>query len=151
MKIKKKIRLQRPYVNEKYRFMFKPGYIPKKYNIFYGGTGSSKSFSIIELLTEMCIRYKTFDILVVRKFGTTLHDTVEIPVINMMTKEFRNKLSNNGLKEGRDYTYNRTLKHIRFATGSIIRFKGMDNAEKIKGIDNVNVLWLNNIGHVKPS
>lgn len=141
-KIKKRIRLKRPFVNLKYRFMFEPDYIPKKYNILYGGTGSSKSFSLDEVFVEMCIKYATFDILVARKYATTLHDTVEMPIEDMISKRFINKLSGSGLVEGRDYTYNRTLKHIKFSSGSIIRFKGYDNPEKLKGIDNVNVLWL---------
>lgn len=142
MKTKKRIRLKRPFVNPKYKFMFAPGYTPHKYNIFYGGTGSSKSFSLAEVFCEMCIKHSTFDILVVRKYATTLKDTVEMPVIDMLSKRFTNALSGSGLVEGRDYTYNRTLKHIKFSSGSIIRFKGYDNPEKLKGIDNVNVLWL---------
>lgn len=137
----KKIKLIRPFVNSSYKFMFEKGYIPKRYNVIYGGTGSSKSFSIIEMFVEMCLKYSTFDILIVRKFGTTLKDTVETPFLNMMTKHYKNSKTGNGLQEGRDFTYNRTLKQIRFKTGSIVRFKGLDNAEKIKGIDNVNVLW----------
>lgn len=139
---KKRIRLKRPFVNPKYRFMFQPGYIPKKYNILYGGTGSSKSFSLITLFVEMCIKCSTFDILVVRKYATTLKDTVEMPLTDMISKRFINELSGSGLVEGRDYTYNKTLKHIKFSSGSIIRFKGYDNPEKLKGIDNVNVLWM---------
>jgi phage terminase large subunit len=139
---KKRIKLKRPFVNPKYRFLFEPSYIPHKYNILYGGTGSSKSFSLITLFVEICIKYSTFDILVVRKYATTLKDTVEMPVTDMISKRFLNKLSGNGLVEGRDYTYNRTLKHIKFASGSIIRFKGYDNPEKLKGIDKVNVLWM---------
>lgn len=142
MKIKKRIRLQRPYVNEKYRFMFKPGYIPKKYNVFYGGTGSSKSFTLYSKFIEMCVTHKTFDILIVRKVASTLYDTVQKPLVDIMTKNFRNKLSGNGLREGRDFTYNRTLKHIQFSSGSVIRFKGYDDPEKLKGIGNVNVLHL---------
>lgn len=142
MKIKKKIRFERPYVNKAYRFMFEPNYVPKKYNIFYGGTGSSKSFTVYSKFIELCLTYKTFDILIVRKVGTTLYDTVQTPLEHIMIKNFRNKLSGAGLKEGRDYTYNRTLKHIKFATGSIIRFKSYDDPEKLKGIDNVNVLLL---------
>nr|WP_279285216.1 PBSX family phage terminase large subunit [Clostridium niameyense] len=122
--------------------MFKKDYIPQKYNVIYGGTGSSKSFSLIEMLVEKCILHSTFDILVVRKYATTLKDTVEMPWLDMITKRYINVLSNSGLKEGRDFTYNRTLKHIKFASGSIVRFKGYDNPEKLKGIDNVNVLWL---------
>ncbi|WP_164509051.1 PBSX family phage terminase large subunit [Clostridium rectalis] len=140
--MKKIIRLKRPYINPKYKFMFEKGYIPYKYNILYGGTGSSKSFSLIEKLVDMCIRYSTFDILVVRKYATTLKDTVEMPWLDMISKRYINKMSGIGLVEGRDYTYNRTLKHIKFSSGSIVRFKGYDNPEKLKGIDNVNTLWL---------
>lgn len=122
--------------------MFKPGYIPKKYNIFYGGTGSSKSFTLYSKFIEMCLLYKTFDILIVRKVASTLYDTVQKPLIDIMTKNFKNVLSGNGLREGRDFTYNRTLKHIQFSSGSIIRFKGYDDPEKLKGIGNVNVLHL---------
>jgi phage terminase large subunit len=139
---KKRIRLVRPFVNPKYRFMFQPDYMPHKYNILYGGTGSSKSFSLIEAFVEKCITNSTFDVLVVRKFATTLKDTVEMPWVDMISKRFINKLSGNGLVEGRDFTYNRTLKHIKFSSGSIVRFKGYDNPEKLKGIDKVNVLWM---------
>lgn len=143
--MKKKISLKRPFVNEKYEFMFKKDYIPMKYNILYGGTGSSKSFSIWTKLIDMCIRYKTFDVLIVRKYQTTLRDTVETPILNIMRKYYKNSKTGHGLVEGRDYTYNRTQKHIVFNSGSIIRLKGYDSPEKLKGIDNVNVLVLEEI------
>lgn len=125
--------------------MFEPGYVPKKYNILYGGTGSSKSFSVWSKLIEMCTCNSTFDVLIARKFATTLKNTVERPILNIMTKNFKNKLSGNGLVEGRDFTYNRTLKQICFSSGSIIRMTGYDNPEKLKGIDNVNVLVLEEV------
>lgn len=125
--------------------MFKPGYVPKKYNIFYGGTGSSKSFSIWTKLIEMCVCNSTFDVLIARKYATTLKNTVEMPILNIMTKSFKNIHSSHGLVEGRDFTYNKTLKHIKFASGSIIRMTGYDNPEKLKGIDNVNVLVLEEV------
>lgn len=143
--MKKKARFKPPFRNEKYRFMFEKDYIPKKYNILYGGTGSSKSFTMWSKLIQMCLQHSTFDILIARKYATTLHDTVEIPILNIMTKYFVNTISGNGLVEGRDYTYNRTHKHIKFSTGSIIRLKGYDNPEKLKGIDNVNVLVLEEV------
>jgi phage terminase large subunit len=93
----------------------------------------------------MCLKHSTFDILIARKYATTLHDTVEIPILNIMTKYFKNSITNNGLVEGRDFTYNRTQRHIKFSTGSIIRLKGYDNPEKLKGIDNVNVLVLEEV------
>lgn len=138
-------RFSPPYRNKEYRFMFEKDYIPKKYNILYGGTGSSKSFTMWSKLIQMCMQYSTFDILIARKYATTLHDTVEIPILNIMTKYFTNTLSGNGLVEGRDYAYNRTHKHIKFSTGSIIRLKGYDNPEKLKGIDAVNVLVLEEV------
>ena len=139
---RKILRLKRPYVNNAYKFMFEPNYIPKKYNVIYGGTGSSKSFSIMELFAEMCISNSTFDILIVRKYATTLFDTVERPFIEMLSKNFYNAETGQGLQEGRDYKYNKNQKYIQFASGSIVRFKGYDNPEKLKGIDSVNVLWL---------
>lgn len=141
-KFKKKVKLKSPHINGPYKFMFEKGYVPKKYNVVYGGTGSSKSFTLLTLFIRMCLKYKTFDILIARKYATTLKDTVETPLINIMTKYYQNVLSGMGLIEGRDYKYNRTFKHIKFSSGSIIRFKGYDNPEKLKGIDNVNVLWL---------
>lgn len=149
-KTRKILRIQRPYVNKAYRFMFEKDYVPKRYNVLYGGTGSSKSFSVIELFVEKCMTHSTFDILIARKYATTLHDTVEKPILDMMTKRFKNPLTGNGLVEGRDFKYNRTQKSIVFSTGSVIRMKGYDNPEKLKGIDNVNTLWLSNLGHVKP-
>lgn len=85
--------------------MLEPDYIPKKYNILYDGTGSSKSFSLDELFVEMCIKYATFDILVARKYATTLHDTIEMPIEDMISKHFINKASGSGLVEGRFRRY----------------------------------------------
>lgn len=144
-KRRKKYTFKPPYRNKKYRFMFEHDYIPKKYNILYGGTGSSKSFTMWAKLIEMCLKHPTFDILIARKFASTLKDTVETPILNIMTKNFENSISGKGLVEGRDYTYNKTHRHIRFKNGSIIRLKGYDNPEKLKGIDNVNVLILEEV------
>ena len=140
--MKKIIKLKKPYVNKAYGFMFKEDYIPNKYNILYGGTGSSKSFSIIAKYIDLCLRYKTFDILIVRKYASTLRDTVEKPILNIMSKYYKNSNTGNGLIKGRDYKYNKTERTFTFKSGSIIRVKGYDDPEKLKGIDEVNVLWL---------
>lgn len=138
-------RFKKPYVNKRYRFMFAKGYIPKRYNIFYGGTGSSKSFSVYTRMVQNCLESSTFDILIVRKFQTTLEDTVIKPIINIMSKYYKNSKTDNGLVEGVDYVYNRTQRRIVFKNGATIRFKGYDNPEKLKGIDNVNVLVLEEV------
>jgi phage terminase large subunit len=92
-----------------------------------GGTGSSKSFSAAqkEVLIAASDRTNT---LVIRKVAATLRDSV-IP-------SFRNRINEFGLNKF--FEENKTDRVIRCAvTGSQIIFRGLDDPEKLKSIEGI--------------
>lgn len=120
--------------NQNVRFMFDPEYTPKKYNIFYGGTGSGKSYSLYQLFTLQCLMNKGTNILQLRKVGSTLQNTCIKPWLEVIESV--------GLLKDTHYTYNKTEKELKFFNGSMIRWSGYDDPEKVKGIAGVNILWM---------
>lgn len=131
----KKIVLNKDQINEKFLHLYKANYIPPKYSIYFGGSGSGKSFSVLDSLVYKCLKYGTFDIVILRKTAATLTNTVVLPLEAIITKRYK-------LEKGIDYTHNKTEKRYEFSSGSRIRLLGYDDPEKVKGIDGVNVIVL---------
>lgn len=96
-----------------------------RFNVYYGGAGSGKSHFVAQKTILKCLQYKR-KMLVVRKVGNTIKDSIwamykkllyQMPqVIKSINKS--------------DYT-------IELINGSIILFKGLDDSEKIKSIEGI--------------
>lgn len=102
----------------------------KRYEIYYGGAGSGKSVFLTQklLIKAMARRRK---VLVIRKFATTLKDSVFQLFIDT-------------LKQWNIYSYckiNLSTYTITLPNDSIILFKGLDNEEKIKSIAGITDIW----------
>lgn len=102
----------------------------KRYEIYYGGAGSGKSVFLTQklLIKSMARRRK---VLVIRKFATTLKDSVFQLFIDT-------------LKQWNLYSYckiNLSTYTITLPNESIILFKGLDNEEKIKSIAGITDIW----------
>ena len=102
----------------------------KRYEIYYGGAGSGKSVFLTQklLIKAMARRRK---VLVIRKFATTLKDSVFQLFIDT-------------LKQWNIYSYckiNLSTYTITLCNDSIILFKGLDNEEKIKSIAGITDIW----------
>lgn len=102
----------------------------KRYEIYYGGAGSGKSVFLTQklLIKSMARRRK---VLVIRKFATTLKDSVFQLFIDT-------------LKQWNIYSYckiNLSTYTITLPNESIILFKGLDNEEKIKSIAGITDIW----------
>jgi PBSX family phage terminase large subunit len=131
----KKIVLNKDQVNEKFLHLYQKKYIPPKYSIYFGGSGSGKSFSVLDSLVYRCLIYSTFDIVIARKVGATLEKTVLDPLSKIINKRYK-------LEKDVDYTYSKKDLDYQFASGSRIRITGYDDPEKLKGIEGVNVFVL---------
>lgn len=102
----------------------------KRYEIYYGGAGSGKSVFIAQKLLIKAINSKR-KVLIIRKYGTTLKDSVFQLVIDM-------------LKKWQLYDtckINLTTYTITLPNGSTILFKGLDDSEKIKSITDITDIW----------
>jgi phage terminase large subunit len=101
-----------------------------RYEVYYGGAGSGKSVHVtMKLLVKALQRNRK--ILVIRKYGTTLKDSVYQLFIDTLKKW--------GL-----YNYckiNLTTYTITLPNDSVLLFKGMDDSEKIKSIADVSDIW----------
>jgi phage terminase large subunit len=102
----------------------------KRYEVYYGGAGSGKSVHItMKLLIKALLRKRK--VLVIRKYGTTLKDSVFQLFIDT-------------LKKWRLYDYckiNLSTFTITLPNDSVLLFKGMDDSEKIKSIADVSDIW----------
>lgn len=119
------------------RHLFNEAYYPslldytKRYEIYYGGAGSGKSVFIGQKLVTKACRSKR-KILVIRKYGTTLKDSVFQLIID-------------NLKKWNIYDYckiNLTTYTIVLPNGSMFLFKGLDDSEKIKSITDITDIWV---------
>ena len=102
----------------------------KRYEVYYGGAGSGKSVFIAQkLLVKACMKKRK--VLIIRKFGTTLKDSVFQLIVDM-------------LKKWRIYDsckINLSTYTITMPNGSVFLFKGMDDSEKIKSITDITDIW----------
>jgi phage terminase large subunit len=96
-----------------------------RFNIVYGGTASSKSFSVAQ--NEIVKSFeRQGNILVIRKVANTLRDSV-IP-------SFRSRINQMGF--GEYFSFNKTDRILtNKLTGSQIIFRGLDDPDKLKSFE----------------
>lgn len=103
----------------------------RRYEIYYGGSGSGKSVFVVQkLIIKACNRKRK--VLIIRKYATTLRDSVFQLVIDT-------------LKKWGIYKYckvNFTSFTITLPNGSVFLFKGMDDEEKIKSISGITDIFI---------
>ena len=101
-----------------------------RYEVYYGGAGSGKSVFVAQKLLIKACRSKR-KVLVIRKVGTTLKDSVFQLITDL-------------LKKWNIYSYcsvNLSTYTITLPNGSVFLFKGMDDSEKIKSITDITDIW----------
>lgn len=119
------------------RSLFNDAYYPllfdysRRYEIYYGGAGSGKSVFIAQKLLAKACRSKR-KVLIIRKYGTTLKDSVFDLIKETLAKWGLYGYANVNLS-----TYTITLPN-----GSVFLFKGMDDSEKIKSITDITDIWV---------
>lgn len=104
----------------------------ERFVVNYGGTGSSKSFSAAQKEVLIACQ-KTVNTLVVRKVNGTLKKSV--------IKSFRRRIAEFGLTQF--FKYNKTDQIItNTVTGSEFIFTGLDDPEKLKSIEGINRIFV---------
>lgn len=96
-----------------------------RFNVYYGGAGSGKSHFVAQKLILKCLQYKR-KLLVVRKVGNTLKDSVWAMFLKLLYQ------MPSVIK-----SINKSEYTIELINGSIILFKGFDDPEKIKSIEGI--------------
>ncbi|RLD69235.1 MAG: hypothetical protein DRI95_00655 [Bacteroidetes bacterium] len=101
--------------------------------LFYGGSSSAKSYSAMQILSIETLA-KNYNTLVMRKVGKDLKDSIYSDF-----KSFSNKLAND-----LPGVYEIIENEIR-VNNNRIRFKGLDNPERIKGISEFTKIYLDEL------
>ena len=94
--------------------------------VYYGGAGSGKSFGGTQKIYLKALKYKR-KVLVIRKIQRTIKDSIFSVMIS--------HLHSSGMFEA--CRVNRSDLEIELPNGSIFLFKGLDDPEKIKSIDGI--------------
>lgn len=115
--------------------IFNSAYLPylnsdKKYNVFYGGSGSGKSVFVAQaLLIKACNSVRK--ILIIRKTLVSQKDSCWQLFLDLLSQW---KIYNLCIVKKSDY-------EIDLPNGSKILFKGLDDPEKIKSIVGITDCW----------
>lgn len=96
-----------------------------RFNVYYGGAGSGKSHFVAQKILLKCLQYKR-KLLVVRKVGNTLKDSVWAMFLKLLYQ-----------MPAVIKAVNKSEYTIELINGSIILFKGLDDPEKIKSIEGI--------------
>ncbi len=91
----------------------------------YGGSSASKTYSVVQLQIITMLSGEDENALVLRKYATDIKDSIY--------SDFKNIISLWGLNEYFTIQQNFIICNI---TGSYVRFRGLDDSEKVKGISN---------------
>ncbi|MCM8819498.1 MAG: PBSX family phage terminase large subunit [Candidatus Omnitrophica bacterium] len=101
----------------------------KRYNFIQGGAGAGKSEAVARKVVIRALIYAGRH-LVVRKYATTLKQSVMHTIINILKSE---KIV---------YEINKTERVITLSNGAEIIFMGLDDSEKIKSIHEILTIWV---------
>jgi len=93
-----------------------------RYIWLYGGSSASKTFSVVQLQVVSMLKGPDENSLILRKFAVDIRDSIY--------QDFKNVITDWGLESLFVVQQN----YIKCVTGSYVRFRGLDDSEKIKGI-----------------
>ncbi len=103
-----------------------------RYIFVYGGSSAAKTYSIAQRLSIEALE-KEASTMVLRKFSVDIDDSVYA--------DFKEVGENLKIAE-----IQKPIKHlIRFNTGPMVRFRGLDESEKLKGLKGFKYLYYNEL------
>lgn len=117
--------------------LFAPKFLPllmdysTRWEVYYGGAGSGKSYFITQKIITRCCR-EPIRVLVCRRYGTTLRNTCF-----SLFKEILNKWQLTPYVKIRETDFN-----IKFPTGAEIIFTGLDEETKLLSLNNISMVWV---------
>lgn len=128
----KKITLKRNNFNKLFWKLWQTKDDPRRFILNRGGFGSGKSVSVAQYIITRCMRNRGFKVLVSMKHSNSLSKTV-MEEFNTQLKKFK--------------MYDEVKIHLQekrytFPNGSVIVFCGLDDYEKLKGIPNIQMVYI---------
>jgi phage terminase large subunit len=99
----------------------------------FGGSSASKTFSVVQETIKWMLTGDANNSLILRKYATDIKDSIYA--------DFKNIINDWGLNDLFVIQQN----FIKCTTGSYVRFRGLDDSEKVKGISNFKRVILEEI------
>lgn len=120
-----------------------------KQYLLFGGYGSSKSYHIALKIILKCLQEKR-KVLVIREVYETIRESC-FDLFKEILEEL-DLLAEDGRKASRRQVIAKTSPmSLNFPNGSKVIFKGMDKPEKLKSINDVSIVWIEEASEVKYS
>lgn len=104
-----------------------------RYIWLYGGSSAAKTFSVVQLSIIEMLQGSDNNSLILRKYATDIRDSIY--------SDFKKVITDWGLNDLFIIQQN----FIKCKTGSFVRFRGLDDSEKVKGISNFKRVILEEI------
>lgn len=99
----------------------------------YGGSSASKTFSVVQETVKWMLTGENNNSLILRKYATDIRDSI--------FSDFKDIINDWGLSD----LFTIQQNFIKCNTGSYVRFRGLDDSEKVKGISNFKRVVLEEI------
>nr|DAN41936.1 MAG TPA: terminase large subunit [Caudoviricetes sp.] len=116
-----------------------------KFQFLIGGYGSSKSYHIaLKLILKLYSEKRTC--LVVREVYETIRDSCFSLFLEILEDM---DLLTDSKKSKTNVTFILSPMQLKFPNGSKIIFKGMDKPKKLKSINNISIIWIEECSEVK--
>lgn len=116
--------------------------------ILCGGYGSGKSYDTAFKIVLKCLQEKR-TVLVIREYFSTIFESC-FSLIYEILDDLDLLEANHGPKAVKSKViYSKAPMMFKFPNGSRIIFKGMDDPKKIKSINNVSIVWLEEASEIK--
>ena len=113
---------------------YKPILISRhRYNVLFGGRSSAKSDTACQKMINLCREEVGFKGVAIRKVYNTLKDSCYSKLVSIINR--------NGW-ENEFYCIKSPLEITHISSGRKIIFRGLDEAEKIKSLDDPTVIWI---------
>lgn len=115
--------------------------------LMLGGYGSGKSYSVVDKIVLKCLEEKR-KVLVIREVYDTIRESCYDLFVEVL--DGMDMLEDNPKrKAGRKCIATSSPMQIKFPNGSRIIFKGMDKPWKLKSINGVSIVWIEEASELK--
>ena len=117
--------------------------------ILCGGYGSGKSYQTAFKIILKCLQEKRTVLVIRETFSSILESCFSLFVeiisdMNLLSYNMRNRHENKSM-----ISYSKSPLSFFFPNGSRIIFKGMDEPQKLKSINNISIVWMEEASEIK--
>lgn len=116
--------------------------------IMFGGYGSGKSYQTALKIILKCFKERRTVLVIREVFGTILESCFSL-FCEILSDMDMLEMNHNRERARKKVLYSKGPLSFTFPNGSRIIFKGMDEPQKLKSINNISIVWLEEASEIK--